>query len=63
MSSATTTPSTIDDPINAAILAVSEDRVQGFVRRPLHAIAEASGQRVEVVIAVSYTHLTLPTKA
>ena len=50
MSSATTTPSTIDDPINAAILAVSEDRVQGFVRRPLHAIAEASGQRVEVVI-------------
>ena len=50
MSSATTTPTTIDDPINAAILAVSEDRVQGFVRRPLHAIAEASGQRVEVVI-------------
>ena len=50
MSTAATTPSTIDDPINAAILAVSEDRVQGFVRRPLHAIAEASGQRVEVVI-------------
>lgn len=50
MTSATTPPTTIDDPINAAILAVSEDRVQGFVRRPLHAIAEASGQRVEVVI-------------
>ena len=45
-----TAPTTIDDPVNAAILAVSEDRVQGFVRRPLNAIAEASGQPVDVVI-------------
>jgi len=45
-----TAPTTIDDPVNAAILAVSEDRVQGFVRRPLHAIADASGQPVAVVI-------------
>lgn len=44
------TPTTIDDPVNAAILAVSEDRVQGFVRRPLNAIADASGQPVGVVI-------------
>ena len=37
-----TIPSTIDDPINAKLLAVSEDRVQGFTRYPLNAIAEAA---------------------
>ena len=50
MTTALDPPADIDDPINAAILAVSEDRVQGFVRRPLNAIAEASGQPVDVVI-------------
>ena len=49
MNPASTVPSTIDDPINAAILAVSEDRVQGFERRPLNAIAQASGQPVDTV--------------
>ena len=43
-------PTSFDDPVNAAILRVSEDRVQGFVRRPLNAIAEASEQPVGVVI-------------
>ncbi|MEM8739089.1 MAG: Lrp/AsnC family transcriptional regulator [Planctomycetota bacterium] len=42
-------PSDIDDPINARILAVSEDRVQGFTRYPLREIAEASGVDVETV--------------
>ncbi|MEO1236024.1 MAG: Lrp/AsnC family transcriptional regulator [Planctomycetota bacterium] len=42
-------PAHIDDPVNARILAVSEDRVSGFVRRPLHAIAEAAGVPVATV--------------
>jgi hypothetical protein len=45
-----TVPVHVDDPINAQILAVSEDRVQGFSRRPLHAIAEASGVELDTVI-------------
>ncbi len=32
-----------DDPINARILAVSEDRIEGFVREPFVEIAERSG--------------------
>jgi hypothetical protein len=40
----------IDDPINAAILAVSEDRIAGFLRDPLGAIAERSGLDSEIVI-------------
>src|SRR5580700_3312101 len=43
-------PVTVDDPVNAAILRVSEDRISGFRRDPLGAIAEASGVDVEVVI-------------
>ena len=31
------------DPVNAQILAVSEDLVAGFQRKPFHVIAEQSG--------------------
>ncbi len=48
--SAITIPSHVDDAVNARILAVSEDRVQGFHRRPLHAIADASAVDVDTVI-------------
>lgn len=43
-------PSTINDPVNAAILSVSEDKIQGFQRDPIGAIAELSGIDAEVVI-------------
>lgn len=46
-----TVPAHVDDPVNAAILAVSEDRVQGFHRDPLGVIAEAAGVDVDTVIA------------
>ncbi|MGO8698054.1 MAG: Lrp/AsnC family transcriptional regulator [Limisphaerales bacterium] len=46
----TTVPFEISDPINARILAVSEDRIQGFQRQPFHAIAEQAGLEAEVVI-------------
>jgi DNA-binding Lrp family transcriptional regulator len=46
----TTVAATIEDPINAAILAVSEDRIQGFLPDPLGRIAEQSGVPLEVVI-------------
>lgn len=36
-------PVSVEDPVNAAVLAVSEDRIQGFLRDPLGAIAERSG--------------------
>ena len=38
------------DPVNAKILAVSEDRIQGFVRDPIGGIAEQSGVDAETVI-------------
>src|SRR5271169_61445 len=40
----------INDPINARILAVSEDRLQGFQRDPLGEIARQSGIELPVVI-------------
>lgn len=43
-------PVSVDDPVNAQILAVSEDKVQGFLRHPLHAIADASGVDLDTVI-------------
>ncbi|HEX3464909.1 MAG TPA: hypothetical protein VHS78_12750 [Candidatus Elarobacter sp.] len=46
----TTVPVWIDDPVNAAILAVSEDRLQGFQLDPFGEIAERSGIAVETVI-------------
>ena len=45
-----TVPARIDDPVNAAILAVSEDRLAGFQRDPLGEIARRSGIELPVVI-------------
>ncbi len=45
------TPTGIDDPINAQILAISEDKIQGFVKNPIAAIAEQSGISTDIVIA------------
>lgn len=45
-----TIPTSIDDPVNARILAVSEDKVQGFVRDPVAVIAERSGVDPATVI-------------
>src|SRR2546425_2676084 len=39
-----------DDPINAKILAISEDKIEGFVREPFEAIARRSGVDVDVVM-------------
>lgn len=43
-------PVTTDDPVNAAILAVSEDRIQGFTPDPLGEIAHKSGVALPVVM-------------
>ena len=43
-------PATISDPINAAILAISEDRLVGFQADPFGEIAVRSGIPVETVI-------------
>src|SRR5229473_3063107 len=40
-----------DDPINARILAVSEDKIEGFVREPFQEIARRSGVDVDDVMA------------
>src|SRR5216117_1861648 len=40
-----------NDPINAKILALSEDKIEGFVREPFEEIANRSGVAVEVVMA------------
>ncbi len=44
------TPIAHTDPINAQILAVSEDRIQGFVEDPFGEIAKQSGVDVETVM-------------
>ncbi len=44
------TPAEIDDPTNAAILAVSEDTIQGFTADPFGEISEKSGVPLAVVI-------------
>jgi hypothetical protein len=52
MSSAPSTdavPTQHTDPVNAQILAISEDRIQGFVRDPIREIARLSGVDVETV--------------
>jgi hypothetical protein len=46
-----TIPTTFTDPINARILAVSEDRLEGFQRDPLGEISRQSGVEVSDVIA------------
>src|SRR5467141_3514869 len=43
-------PLKFTDPINAKILAVSEDRLQGFQRDPLGEISRQSGVELPVVI-------------
>src|SRR5438045_6025335 len=43
-------PSGVSDPINARILAVSEDRVAGFVEEPFAEIAAAADLSEEMVI-------------
>jgi hypothetical protein len=45
-----TVPFEISDPINARILAISEDRIQGFQRDPLSEISHESGVALPVVI-------------
>src|SRR5437762_539133 len=40
-----------NDPINAKILAISEDKIEGFVREPFEEIARRSGVEVDVVMA------------
>src|SRR3954465_10204819 len=39
-----------NDPINAKILAISEDKIEGFVREPFEEIAKRSGVPVETVM-------------
>ena len=46
----TDAPSSISDPVNAQILAVSEDRIQGFQRDPLGEISRLSGVPLETVV-------------
>ena len=46
----TRVPAEIDDPINAAILAVSEDTIQGFTPDPFAEIAEKSGVSLPIVL-------------
>lgn len=47
---AATVPTGIGDPINAAILRVSEDRLSGFHEAPFAEIAKLSGVSLEVVL-------------
>src|SRR4051812_16966869 len=44
-------PTEITDPVNATILAVSEDRIAGFLLDPFAEIARLSGVDVEIVHA------------
>src|SRR5256885_4393066 len=50
MSPATSIPVQTSDPINAKILAVSEDKIHGFHRDPLGEIARQSGVELPIVI-------------
>ncbi len=50
MSDTTTVPVETTDPVNARILAVSEDRVQGFQDEPFQEIARLSGMELETVL-------------
>ena len=50
MSTVPAAPISTHDPVNAQILAVSEDRIQGFHRQPLHEIARLSGVALETVL-------------
>jgi hypothetical protein len=50
MNVSTPVPSAITDPVNARILTVSEDKIQGFQRDPLGEISRRSGVDLETVI-------------
>ena len=45
-----TIPVEHSDPVNASILAISEDLIAGFQRQPFHLIAEKSGVPLETVL-------------
>jgi hypothetical protein len=47
---ASTIPTDITDPVNAQILAVSEDRIAGFLEDPFTEIAQIAGLPLDVVI-------------
>ena len=40
-----------NDPVNAKILAISEDKIEGFVREPFEEIARRSNVPVDIVMA------------
>src|SRR5690348_3007362 len=40
-----------NDPVNAKILAISEDKIEGFVREPFAEIAQRAGVSPDVVMA------------
>src|SRR4029453_16116146 len=44
-------PTEHTDPTNEKILAISEDKIEGFVREPFEEIARRSGVNVDVVMA------------
>ena len=48
--STATVPTTHSDPVNAKILAISEDRIAGFVRDPIGEIAQKSGVDFDTVV-------------
>src|SRR3954447_6431463 len=50
MTPTSTVPVEFADPINAKILAISEDRIQGFQRDPLGEISRQSGVELSAVI-------------
>jgi AsnC-like ligand binding domain len=50
MTNTPTVPLALDDPINTAILGVSEDKLEGFQSDPFGEIASRSGTPVETVI-------------
>ena len=59
--STATAPVDFQDPINAAILAVSEDQLQGFQRDPIGAISKQSGVPAETVLERIKAMLTAGT--
>jgi hypothetical protein len=50
MNSAPSVPVRIDDPINSAILSISEDKLQGFQVDPIGEISKQSGIDVDTVV-------------
>src|ERR1043165_9658191 len=61
MTPLSTIPAEFSDPVNASILAISEDRVQGFQRDPLGEISRASEVDLPIVIERIQTMLRAGT--